>query len=303
MSLNDPVSKKAALRIGEKVRRLRNSRGLTQRELAGNSVSRNMMSMIESGAALPSLDTLLHISEILGVPAGYFFAEGDEEILYGKREAVHTVISLMEEKKFQAAAEICSSFAEGDTEMRLYMSLCRLYCGIEFLNKFMLGSAGEHFSVAAGISKDIPFIGGYIESVCDFVLILCDSVNKENVPESLTDAGRHANSIIPASYTAYLAAYKALKDGDTDCAAAISRSGLLGGFHSLHIKGAVLMASGDHEGATRLFDLALSSEDGGFYSRYKLICDLELCRRDVGDYESAYALSTSRMEMLGMFSK
>jgi len=61
MSLKDQSTKNAAERIGIKVRHLRNSRGLTQKELAGDLISRNMLSMIESGAALPSIESLIHI--------------------------------------------------------------------------------------------------------------------------------------------------------------------------------------------------------------------------------------------------
>jgi len=132
---------------------------------------------------------------------------------------------------------------------------------------------------------------------------LIDYVGNDDIPEELTDFDNLGDTVMPTSCVLYLTAYKSIKNNDPDCASAMLRTGLLSSFHSLHIRGAVLMVSGDFDGATRLFDLALSSDDGGFFSRYKLLCDLEFCRKSAGDFEAAYSLSTSRMEMLGMFSK
>lgn len=303
MNSKDPQTKALAECIGKKVRTLRNSRGLTQKELAGNSISRNMLSMIESGAALPSLETLMHISDVLSVSTGYFFAEGEEEMMYGKREAVQNARHLMDEKRYADAAEVCIPFAESDGEMLLYLVMCHLNCGLEFLDRYWLASAEVYFEAAAKAADKLTFGGEYIIGICDFIKTLVKSVKSDTVPYTLSDFEKLQKTVVPASFTAYISAYKSLKEGDTECAAAIARSGLLGRFHSLHIRGSVLMATGDNDGATRLFDLALSSDDGGFYSRYKLICDLELCRKNAGDFESAYALSTSRMEMLGMFSR
>lgn len=299
MSLNDSGSKRQAEKLGIKVRHLRNTRGLTQKELADGTVSRNMLSMIESGAAFPSLETLMHIADVLHVPAGYFFADGDEELMYGKRDALGTVYRLIGDRRYAEAAVICEPYADGDAEMCLNYALCRFYCALGYLEKSMLASALVHIDAAAAAAAEVPFGGEYITHICSFIRLLADSVSKDVVPDVSAEAGK----AIPGGIVAYLSAYRILKGGDPDCAAAIARSGMLGRFHSLHIRGAVLMEAGDYDGATRLFDLALSSDDGGFYSRYKLVCDLELCRKNAGDYESAYALSTSRMEMLGMFSE
>jgi len=62
-----------AKRIGERIRQLRTRRGLTQKELAGEQMTRNMLSLIENGSALPSLASLAYLSEMLGVPGLFLF--------------------------------------------------------------------------------------------------------------------------------------------------------------------------------------------------------------------------------------
>ena len=69
--------------IGQRIRQLRESRGMTQSQLQSRSkVSRSYLSRIESGQMTPSLGTLEKISEALGVGLNRFFVpESDGEAL------------------------------------------------------------------------------------------------------------------------------------------------------------------------------------------------------------------------------
>ena len=67
--------------IGARLKELRLRQGLTQKELAGEKITRNLLSLIESGNCSTSVSTLLYLAERLGVPAGYFFTDGDGEYM------------------------------------------------------------------------------------------------------------------------------------------------------------------------------------------------------------------------------
>ncbi len=69
--------------IGQRIRQLRESRGMTQSQLQARSrVSRSYLSRIESGQMTPSLGTLEKISEALGVGMNRFFIpESTGEVL------------------------------------------------------------------------------------------------------------------------------------------------------------------------------------------------------------------------------
>ena len=56
------------MNIGEKIRELRVAKLMTQAELAGTHITRNMLSCIENGSANPSLSTILYIAGRLNVP-------------------------------------------------------------------------------------------------------------------------------------------------------------------------------------------------------------------------------------------
>lgn len=63
------------MELGEKLRQARLEAGLSQRELCGDAITRNMLSQIENGAVSPSIATLRHLARRLGRPMGYFLDE------------------------------------------------------------------------------------------------------------------------------------------------------------------------------------------------------------------------------------
>ena len=61
--------------LGQRLRLARLERGLSQRELCGDVITRNMLSQIENGSARPSMDTLRYLAGELGKPLSYFLEE------------------------------------------------------------------------------------------------------------------------------------------------------------------------------------------------------------------------------------
>ena len=61
--------------LGQKIRQSRLEAGLSQRQLGGDEITRNMLSQIENGSARPSMDTLMYLARQLGKPIGYFLEE------------------------------------------------------------------------------------------------------------------------------------------------------------------------------------------------------------------------------------
>ncbi|MBE6959001.1 MAG: helix-turn-helix transcriptional regulator [Ruminococcaceae bacterium] len=58
--------------IGMRLRQARLEMGLSQRQLCGDVITRNMLSQIENGTARPSMDTLVYLAARLNRPVAYF---------------------------------------------------------------------------------------------------------------------------------------------------------------------------------------------------------------------------------------
>jgi len=63
------------MELGEKIRQARLEAGLSQRQLCGETITRNMLSLIENGSAKPSMGTLRFLAEQLGKPVSFFLEE------------------------------------------------------------------------------------------------------------------------------------------------------------------------------------------------------------------------------------
>ena len=63
------------MELGQRIKQARLEAGLSQRQLCGEAVTRNMLSLIENGAARPSMDTLRLFAAKLGKPLSWFLEE------------------------------------------------------------------------------------------------------------------------------------------------------------------------------------------------------------------------------------
>ena len=61
--------------MGQRILAARLAAGMSQRELAGEEITRNMLSSLEHDTANPSVATLLYLSRRLGKPVGWFLGE------------------------------------------------------------------------------------------------------------------------------------------------------------------------------------------------------------------------------------
>lgn len=73
------------MELGEKLLHARQEAGLSQRQLCGEYITRNMLSQIEHGAARPSMDTLRYLAGQLGKPVSWFL---EEDVVTSPNQAV-----------------------------------------------------------------------------------------------------------------------------------------------------------------------------------------------------------------------
>ena len=67
------------MELGQRILQARQEAGLSQRQLCGDVITRNMLAQIEHGTARPSMDTLQYLAERLGKSISYFLEEASLE--------------------------------------------------------------------------------------------------------------------------------------------------------------------------------------------------------------------------------
>ena len=123
------------MKIGEKIKKLRTDKLMTQSELVGTEITRNMLSRIENGAANPSLETIRYIAGRLNVSPGYLLAEEGDERLYVKYSEINNIKKAFMTEDFKICRDMClNSKSENDDEIQMILSECNLAIAIEEFN-------------------------------------------------------------------------------------------------------------------------------------------------------------------------
>ena len=90
------------MELGEKLKQARLAAGLSQRQLCGDVITRNMLSQIENGAARPSVDTLRYLAGRLNKSLSYFLE--DEEPISPKEQRLIGQLRTLEQAEKAIAA-------------------------------------------------------------------------------------------------------------------------------------------------------------------------------------------------------
>ena len=98
--------------LGEKWRQARQEAGLSQRQLCGDTITRNMLSQIENGSANPSMATLRYLAERLGKHVSYFLQE--ETILSPNPALLQQARQAYSARKYAVVLDIAEQYQGSD---------------------------------------------------------------------------------------------------------------------------------------------------------------------------------------------
>lgn len=100
------------MELGEKLRLARLEAGMTQRQLCGDEITRNMLSQIENGTARPSMKTLQYLASRLGKTVSFFLEE--EAVTLPNRQLMETARQQFEGKAFSEALQTLTAYQSPD---------------------------------------------------------------------------------------------------------------------------------------------------------------------------------------------
>lgn len=292
-------------RIGKRIRALRISHGMTQSSLAGDFITRNMLSLIENGCAAPSLGTLTEIARRLHVSVGYFFADSEEETsLFTKMGIINELQQMYARKDYAACLSACDAISSPDNEIMLLSLRCSLALAKDALENCALASASAALERAAVLAESCTYSDITTLPTIRYLKQLIHAAGQEEIPKSLAEASSIAGSSIPAEFAVYIRALYAIDGGDTATAAALKDSGLiLSPVYLTFLEAGLLIARGNTQEAFPLLKKVLSADTLGFFTKYHVLTALESCARVAGDFKAAYQYSAQKVRLLESFTK
>lgn len=286
--------------IGKKIRELRIAKLMTQSELAGNHITRNMLSCIENGTAQPSISTVVYLAGRLNVPAGFLLAEESDELLYRKMNSITNIKRAYTAGDWLGCRSLClSGCPEPDDEINLLLADCDAEIAAEEFFNGRLRSSCRFFDEALKyaertvyrtdhITARAALYFGYMQRIS---ATLSSDVLDDGVTVTLTDTSPFAR---------YVQALESLDRGERQVAEAYLDAFDDGDFFTEHIRTCLMMQQGQYADAMEHLLMLLRSEDTPLneIGLYTVLCELEICCRETGDYKGAYEYATEKLQQL-----
>ena len=287
-------------KIGEKIKALRISKRMTQTELAGDQITRNMLSLIENGSALPSLQTVMYLSERLGVPAGIFLARENEELIYRKMSELPKIKARYKAGEYKLCASMCEGLLlDGrDDEIDHILAMCHFGLAKEAFSEGRLHSSCMEFDLACEHSENTVYGSALIRYTVavyfEYMLRLSPTLTSDLGYDSFD--GEYELS---DSFCRYAKALVEFEKGNGETALAyLTEYGNSDSCYVKHIKALVDMAKGDYVSAYDHLKAILNCHEADRVMMYDVFKNLEDCCREMGDYKGTYEYSVGKVELL-----
>lgn len=264
------------MELREKLRLARLEAGLSQRELCGEEITRNMLSRIEHGAARPSMTTLQYLAARLGKPVSYFLEES--AVCSPNQAVMASARRLFDGKYYAAAAQALAEYHAPDEiydrERQLLEILIRLSLAEQAILEGREPYALELLESVAALGQEAAYYSGDLERRRLLLLgrIRGQAVRLPSLDEELLLRGEAALARGDFGRAAHL--LEAAED------------------HSLlrwrFLRGKCHMALREFSEAARCFHDA--------ESEYPAVRELEICYRELGDFKKAYFYACQQKE-------
>ncbi len=262
--------------LGQRLRQVRQAAGLSQRQLCGETITRNMLSQIENGSARPSMDTLQYLAARLGKPVSFFLEE---------QPVASANLALMQRAREAAPGEAVELLKDYqgpdpvfDRERWLLEAVSHLALARQAIGENRMAYARELLDRAAAAGAATPYYTPEMERTRRVLLY-----------EAGGDPAELAANLPDLTDELLLRAAAALKTGAPRKCIGLLQAAKLDPRCQL-LLGDAHMALGDYVAATACYLQAEAAFPQKVYGK------LEQCYRELEDYKQAYHYACKQRE-------
>jgi len=285
-----------AKKIGERVRQLRIRRNMTQKELAGEQMTRNMLSLIENGSALPSLASLVFLAEQLNVPVDYFFSATEEdEGRYIKLSVIHNLRRSYSDEQYGACVSQIQALpaSAADDEIALIGAQSCFHLALQSAVLYELKTAAASLKNAQDFVQRSVYAGEDLKKAIAYyrdLFTMLPSVLE--FPERMTDL-RYASGYVPAEMLMYLGTLRIVGKG-----ALSGKEFSRDTYAARHMQALMALSANRTDTAVRLLRELTQDNALPYYMRYRVYSDLEEAAGVTGEYRIAYMAARKKLDLL-----
>ena len=277
--------------IGEKIKNVRTSKMLTQKDLAGDAITRNMLSKIENGVATPSLPVAIALAERLGVPVGYLLSDSpEEEARFRKHSAYSNIAQAYKLHEWAICRQLsldCLNGGYDDQELVYFASRSALQMGVEEFDARNLRLSCVYFDEALRLAENTVLDDGVAAArILPYVDFMANISPTLGLDASLPDR-------CEMTYNCDFALYTSLFGGG-DCEGCEFENESFG----LHLEAMRLIEEERFEAAAEILERVAADISLPVPVRYFVCSDYENCCSKTGDYKTAYEMSQNKIRIL-----
>lgn len=277
--------------IGQKIKQARISARLTQSDLAGNQITRNMLSAIECDRALPSLDTLKHISRMLDIPLPYFLSEENDLFFFRKKERIAAIKNAFESRNYNACISLIMKLDTLDDELYFILAECYFNLGKEAVKNGSLDTAEKNLLLCRDYCDRTMYDTKRFENIIPLYLAIASNVNSPLLEFD-------ENAFVDGFEDAFEYEFYKYLTLDYDFPFKHFQ-------FKTHIDAKKIIKERKYADALKLLlliDETKTEYPRNTYLMFGVYSDLELCYKQLFDFESAYRYASKRLSLLEGFT-
>lgn len=279
------------IKIGEKIKKRRLELGLTQKSVAGEFMTRNMLSIIESGRSMPSVETAQYLAEVLDLPLAYLFSEDDTLFFFEKKQKIPQIRSLFADGEYASCIELIESLSGSDDELDYVHALASLRLGKEMLFSGALSSAVRHLTRAKELAAVTCYDTAQIEATAPLYLSVANNIHTPLLELESDKYERIQSEICDFEFFKYVT-----MDFEYD---------FKNEYYGKHLYAKQLLKKYSYyEAITALKELEeLKNKSYNACVLFGVYSDLEIAYRQTGDFENAYRYASKKLSLISAFKE
>lgn len=285
------------MNIGYKIKNLRTEKLMTQSELAGDEITRNMLSQIENGIALPSLTTVIYLAGRLGVSPSFLLADENDDFIYKKNSIMKNIKKAFTDNSFEICRDICvSELEETDDEIELILAYCSINLAIEDICNGKLKHACEEIDRAIIHTKSTVYDTVSIRNTAYVILNFMKKISPTLDSSELYVDTSDKSYTVSAFENAFCKYVISLEHLTSDCFDERLPEEKL---YKMHIEAKKKMSEGNFSEALEILERLINSDEvPSKILLYLTSADFEICCREAEDFRGAYEYSQNKISLL-----
>ncbi len=278
------------MHLGEKIKNLRISKKITQSTLAGDKITRNMLSQIENEKAMPSLETLTYIAKELDMPISYFFSDDDDTFFFEKKTIIDDIHSAFKSRAYKHCISLIERLSKKDDELCFILTASHFELGKQSFFRGAFLSAKENFDAAKEYSKQTVFNTDHITVIIPMYLAIIKNLQAPLLEFDISEYQRGLYETFDYEFFKYLTL-----DYDYQYKNEIFKK---------HLDAKTLMKERNYRDALKLLEsIADANIEKSYnaFSVFNVYSDIENCYKQLYDFENAYRYASKKLSLLEGF--